>query len=68
MDIIDRIQSLEEQLLQLATPRTHANTPSRTHCEVCGTEIPAARQKALAGVQNCVDCQWMKEARARRPR
>lgn len=30
---------------------------SRTHCEECGDEIPAARRKAVPGVRLCVTCQ-----------
>lgn len=30
---------------------------SRTHCEECGTEIPAARRAAVPGVRLCIACQ-----------
>ena len=30
---------------------------SRTHCEECGAEIPAARREAVPGVTHCVTCQ-----------
>ena len=30
---------------------------SLSHCEECGTEIPAARREAIAGVRRCVACQ-----------
>jgi phage/conjugal plasmid C-4 type zinc finger TraR family protein len=31
--------------------------PSLTHCEECGSGIPAARQQAVPGVRLCVKCQ-----------
>lgn len=31
--------------------------PSATECQECGDAIPVARQKAVPGVQYCVDCQ-----------
>ena len=30
---------------------------SRTHCRECGEAIPEARQKAVPGVQLCIECQ-----------
>ncbi|WP_022669294.1 DksA/TraR family C4-type zinc finger protein [Desulfospira joergensenii] len=30
---------------------------SLTHCRECGEPIPPARQKAVPGVQLCIDCQ-----------
>ncbi|MDJ0777555.1 MAG: DksA/TraR family C4-type zinc finger protein [Gammaproteobacteria bacterium] len=30
---------------------------SRTHCDECGAEIPAARRAAVPGVSHCVACQ-----------
>ena len=35
---------------------------SRTHCRECGEPIPKARQKAVPGVQLCVECQAELEA------
>ncbi len=32
-------------------------------CEECGTDIPAARQKALPGVRRCVNCQELEDSR-----
>ena len=31
--------------------------PGLTHCEECGTPIPAARREAVPGVRLCVACQ-----------
>ena len=31
--------------------------PGLTHCEECGTKIPEARRKAVAGVRLCISCQ-----------
>jgi phage/conjugal plasmid C-4 type zinc finger TraR family protein len=31
--------------------------PGLTHCAECGSEIPAARRTAIAGVRLCVSCQ-----------
>lgn len=43
-----------------AVERARRNLPqgeSRTHCEVCGEEIPARRREAIKGVRLCVRCQ-----------
>lgn len=36
---------------------------SAAECQGCGGEIPEARQKAIPGVELCVDCQQTREAR-----
>lgn len=36
---------------------------SRADCLECGADIPAARQRAVPGVQFCVDCQQLQEVR-----
>lgn len=38
---------------------------SRTRCIECDHAIPAARQKALPGVQLCVGCQTEQDAQAK---
>jgi phage/conjugal plasmid C-4 type zinc finger TraR family protein len=38
--------------------------PGLTHCEECGTKIPAARRKAIPGVRLCVPCQEVHDADA----
>lgn len=35
-----------------------------THCEECGTQIPEARRKAIAGVRLCVSCQEAEDREA----
>lgn len=42
-------------------PQYHGQ--SKTHCLECDGDIPPARQKALPGVELCVGCQQIKEAR-----
>lgn len=34
--------------------------PSATECE-CGARIPAARRRAVPGVQTCIECQKFNE-------
>lgn len=36
---------------------------SRADCLECGADIPEARQRAVPGVQFCVDCQQLQEVR-----
>ena len=40
-----------------------SQTPSRTECAECDEPIPESRQKAVPGVQLCIDCAQMKENR-----
>ncbi|MBN3864649.1 TraR/DksA family transcriptional regulator [Pseudomonas frederiksbergensis] len=57
LDNAKAIEELERERLiaaQLAKPRPTG--PSRSHCEDCDNEIPAARQ-ALGGKTRCVLCQ-----------
>ena len=37
--------------------------PSATHCTDCGVRIPAARRRAVPGVQTCIECQEFNEWR-----
>lgn len=65
----DRAQALEQRqrdqaiAAQLACARPSG--PSRTHCEECDNEIPAARQ-ALGGMTRCVPCQSIFEREVQR--
>ncbi|MCL8302180.1 TraR/DksA family transcriptional regulator [Pseudomonas mosselii] len=56
----DRAQALEQRQRDQAIAAARANAPSSgpslTHCEDCGSEIPAAR-RALGGKTRCVACQ-----------
>lgn len=36
-------------------------SPSRTRCAECDEPIPEARQRAVPGVQFCMDCAQLKE-------
>lgn len=38
---------------------------TQTECQQCGEDIPPERQRAVPGVQYCVDCQQLQERRAR---
>ena len=64
VDWFDRAQAQEQRErdktieAQLARPRPSG--PSRTHCQECDNEIPAARQ-ALGGMTRCVPCQSVVE-------
>ena len=61
LDNAKAIEELERErsiAAQLARPRPMG--PSRTHCEDCSNEIPAARQ-ALGGKTRCVPCQTTHE-------
>lgn len=46
--IADAIQRAREEI-----PRGE----SRTHCEACEAEIPAARRRVVPGVRLCIRCQ-----------
>lgn len=37
--------------------------PSLSECAECGTDIPEARQKAVPGVELCIDCANFSERR-----
>ena len=51
-----------EQTLKARQPQA-APVASRVDCVRCYEPIPAARRKALPGVQLCVACQTMMEGR-----
>ena len=52
----EQIDASVEDAVELARSRLPRGE-SLTHCEECGTDIPAARRKAIAGVRLCVACQ-----------
>jgi phage/conjugal plasmid C-4 type zinc finger TraR family protein len=67
MDEFDRAQALELEEYERNQARAimpRPKRPSATHCE-CGERIPAARRKAVPGVQTCVDCQEELERRSK---
>ncbi|MFT5788019.1 MAG: phage/conjugal plasmid C-4 type zinc finger TraR family protein [Shewanella sp.] len=43
--------------------RLHAKpaAPSASHCSECGESISEARRHAVAGVQQCIECQTLSE-------
>lgn len=47
-------QAISEVRQQLEKQRQR---PSAEECEQCGEDIPAARRKAVPGVQLCIYCQ-----------
>ena len=51
-------QALDALRQQLARQRAQ---PSATECEVCGDDIPLARQQAVLGTQLSVTCQSHRE-------
>lgn len=59
----DRAQELELEEWQRNQAKAimpKAMRPSAKVCE-CGTRIPAARRKAVLGVQTCIECQEFNE-------
>jgi len=52
----EQIDASVEDAVELARSRLPSGE-SLTHCEECGTDIPEARRKAIAGVRLCVACQ-----------
>ena len=53
----DQIDDSVREAVDRARRNLPANTVSLTHCDECAQAIPEARQKALPGVQFCVQCQ-----------
>lgn len=66
-DVIDRLQEQEELLRQLhiqaARQKLSTKGVSLTRCEDCGNRIEERRQKAIAGVRTCAECQRVLEIR-----
>ncbi|WP_413742277.1 TraR/DksA C4-type zinc finger protein [Sodalis sp. RH15] len=66
-DLLDHIQ--EQQLAtlarQIADARYQVNAHSAFVCEDCDAPIPQPRRIALPGVQCCISCQQIREARNR---
>lgn len=54
------VQQQIDATVEDAVKRARSKLPtgeSRTHCAECDAPIPAARRKAVPGVQLCVACQ-----------
>lgn len=65
MDLIDKANKLVEEQRDEAIKKVRskiANEASRTHCFLCGEEIPDARRQAVIGCKTCIDCQEDLEA------
>tara|TARA_R110002050_G_scaffold269917_2_gene412549 strand:+ start:89771 stop:90037 length:267 start_codon:yes stop_codon:yes gene_type:complete len=52
----DQIDASVEDAISLARSQLPQGE-SLSHCEECDAKIPEARQKAIAGVKLCVNCQ-----------
>ncbi len=52
----DQIDASVEDAVELARSRLPKGE-SLTHCAECGSDIPEARRKAIAGVRLCIACQ-----------
>ena len=67
MDDIDRAQAREQELredaLNEVRRKAHGEGKGAAECRDCGVRIPAARRKAVPGVELCVDCQAYEEWR-----
>lgn len=70
MDVIDEANEHAEMLrlraLAAQREQRNANVESEKFCIDCGIDIPEIRQKAIPGVQRCVDCQEDYERRKKR--
>lgn len=69
MDIADLADKHIEDQLQVSLSRVHRaafKKASHTHCQECGTPIPAARRTAIPGVETCVECAEELEALSHR--
>ena len=54
------VQEQIDATIEDAIKRARSELPrgdSRTHCEECDREIPAARRNAVPGVRLCISCQ-----------
>ena len=61
------VQDQIDDTVEDALRRVRSRIPegeSRTHCEECGAEIPAARREAVKGVRFCVACQTGRDKEA----
>ena len=71
-DVFDRATEIEEATREDALDRQRRRAglsgkttdDSATVCSECEEPIPEARRQALPGVQTCVDCQSLIEARS----
>jgi phage/conjugal plasmid C-4 type zinc finger TraR family protein len=69
VDEFDAAQLAEEQHRARALARLRRDAGparSRTRCEDCDDDIPAARRKAAPGCTRCVGCQQFEDRRVAR--
>ena len=70
MDDVDRAQAREQELREDALNdvrrKAHGGGAGAVECRGCGCRIPAARRRAVPGVELCVDCQAYNEWRESR--
>ncbi|SDK70621.1 TraR/DksA family transcriptional regulator [Billgrantia gudaonensis] len=70
-DNADRAAELVERHLEGALasrPRFVGVDMAAADCEECGDEIPAARRQAAPWATTCIECQGIRERRARHAR
>jgi phage/conjugal plasmid C-4 type zinc finger TraR family protein len=68
-DEADRAQAREQEILDDAlgaVRRKMQRGKGTAECRECGDRIPAARRKAIPGVELCVGCQELLEKRTKR--
>ncbi|KES14117.1 DnaK suppressor protein [Gilliamella apicola SCGC AB-598-B02] len=66
-DIIDQANDLAQlELDNLLANRQTFTGESANDCIECGEPIPEKRRQLLKGCQLCIDCQNLKELRAKR--
>lgn len=64
-DLVDIANDAQQQRLDdaISSIRNQPIGESREDCEECGGKIPAARRKAVPGVDRCTQCQQDHERR-----
>jgi phage/conjugal plasmid C-4 type zinc finger TraR family protein len=64
-DIFDRATELEESAREaaIAAHRQRWQGAALSHCEDCGSEIPAARHAAVKNCRACIECAKAEDAR-----
>jgi phage/conjugal plasmid C-4 type zinc finger TraR family protein len=61
----DQIEDTIIDAVKLARTRM-LPSEGRTHCQLCGEQIPEARRYALPGARTCVPCQSKRDTSAAR--
>ncbi|EMB4110692.1 TraR/DksA family transcriptional regulator [Serratia nevei] len=65
-DLMDYEQERQALVLeaQIINARQSSTLPSAFVCEECDAPIPSARRVAVPGVDTCVSCQQIREAKS----